>query len=146
MSAQSLCTFFLGGEWFALESQSVQEVLRSPAITPVPLASLDIGGLMNLRGHILLAVDIRSRLGLLGHKDGLAPYCMVLRREGGDISLLVDGVGNVVDTDTELYEAPPGTLQGTARLLIRSTLKLKDQLLLILDGEQVLQMEYEERV
>ena len=71
---------------------------------------------------------------------------MVLRREKSEISLRVDGIGNVLDLPADSFQEPPGTLQGPSRVLIRSTCKWKDQLFLILDMDQALRLNFEGRV
>ena len=114
----------------------VQEVLRYQRITPIPLAPPVIEGLINLRGHIVTAVDLRRRLRLPPRPDGRSPMNVVVRTEGGAVSLLVDEIGDVLDVDGELWESPPESLDPAVRGLIRAVYKLSDRLLLILDAER----------
>jgi purine-binding chemotaxis protein CheW len=64
MAEQQFCTFYLDDHFFGIEVENVQEVLRHQAMTRVPLAPVLIGGLINLRGQIVTAIDLRQRLGL----------------------------------------------------------------------------------
>jgi purine-binding chemotaxis protein CheW len=99
----------------------------------VPLAPSDVRGLINLRGQIVTAVDLRRRLELPDRAAGDLPVNVVVRTEDGAVSLLVDEIGDVLEVPAEAFERPPETLRGTARELIRGTYKLDGRLLLILD-------------
>lgn len=136
--AQQFCTFFLEGLFFGIEVEKVQEVIRYQEMTRVPLAPSVVGGLINLRGQIVTAVDMRRRLGLSERPEDQLPMNVVVRTEDGAVSLLVDEIGDVLETEEESFERPPETLQGEARELIRGVYKLKGQLLLILDTDKAL--------
>ena len=136
--AQQFCTFFLEGLFFGIEVEKVQEVIRYQEMTRVPLAPSVVGGLINLRGQIVTAVDMRRRLGLSERPEDQLPMNVVVRTEDGAVSLLVDEIGDVLETEGESFERPPETVQGVARELIRGVYKLKGQLLLILDTDKAL--------
>lgn len=129
------CTFSLDGLFFGVEVQKVQEVIRYQEMTRVPLASRVISGLINLRGQIVTAIDLRRRLGLAERPADKLPMNVVVRSDDGAVSLLVDEIGDVQEVQDSLFERPPETLQGEARNLIRGTYKLNDRLLLVLDTE-----------
>jgi len=135
-TANQFCTFFLDGLFFGVEVQTVQEVIRYQEMTRVPLAPPVISGLINLRGQIVTAIDLRRRVGLCDRPPSQQPMNVVVRTGDGVISLLVDEIGDVVEVEPDLFERPPETLQGAARDLIRGACKLKDRLLLVLDAEQ----------
>jgi purine-binding chemotaxis protein CheW len=135
-TANQFCTFFLDGLFFGVEVQKVQEVIRYQEMTRVPLASQVIGGLINLRGQIVTAIDLRRGIGLADRPPGQQPMNVVVRTDEGAVSLLVDEIGDVVAVEPELLERPPETLHGPARELIHGACKLKDRLLLLLDAEQ----------
>ena len=129
-------TFFLDGLFFGVEVRKVQEVIRYQEMTRVPIAPPMIQGLINLRGQIVTAIDLRRRLELPPRPEGKLPMNVVLRTDEGAVSLLVDEIGDVVEIQDEAYERPPETLQGVARELVTGVYKLKDRLLLILDTER----------
>jgi purine-binding chemotaxis protein CheW len=131
------CTFYVGKLLFGIDVTMVQEVMRYQEMTRVPLASPVIRGLINLRGQLVTAVDMRRRLGLPALADGLLPMNVIVRREDGAVSLLVDEIGEVMDVAAEAFERPPETLTGAARELIRSVCKLDGALLLVLDAQQL---------
>jgi purine-binding chemotaxis protein CheW len=131
------CTFFLDGLYFGIEILDVQEVIRYQQMTRVPLAPPVVRGLINLRGQVVVALDLRKRLGLKDRPDGQLPMNVVVHGDDGAVSLLVDDVGDVLEVSEEAFEPPPPTLQGVARTLIRGAYKLDGRLLLVLDGRRV---------
>lgn len=134
--SKQFCTFFVHGLFFGVEVLKVQEVIRYQEMTLVPLAPKTIQGLINLRGQIVTAIDLRRRLDLPSRTQDELPMNVVVRTEDGAVSLLVDEIGDVVEIFDDVYERPPETLQGAARELITGVYKLKEQLLLILDTEK----------
>ena len=141
MAEQQFCTFYLNGFLFGIEVEKVQEVIRHQAMTGVPLAPKLIGGLINLRGQIVTAIDLRLRLGLPERKADELPMNVVARSEDGAVSLLVDEIGDVVEVSDDAFEVPPDTLQGEARELVHGVYKLKERLLLVLDTARAINSE-----
>jgi purine-binding chemotaxis protein CheW len=126
--------------FFGVDVLHVQEVLRSQQMTPVPQAPEVIEGLINLRGQIVTAIDMRRRLRLPPRLGDQAPMNIVVRTVDGAVSLLVDEIGDVLDVDSATYERPPENLDAAAKELIRGVYKLKDQLLLVLDEERTVDL------
>lgn len=141
MPSQQFCTFFVDGIQFGIEVLKVQEVLKFQEMTPVPLASPVVSGLINLRGQIVTALDLRSRIGIEPRASGARPMNVVIRAEDGAVSLLVDEIGDVIEAGEETFEEPPATLAPSARDLIRGVYKLDQRLLLILDTDKALNVE-----
>ena len=140
---KQLCTFTLDGLHFGVDVLQVQEVLRFQEMTPVPLAPPETRGLINLRGQVVTAVDLRLRLGLAERPFAdLAPEdrpMNVIVRSGDDtVSLLVDEIGDVVEPSADAFEPPPETLAGRVRDVIDGVYKLDGQLLLVLDADRTL--------
>jgi len=131
-------TFYVGKYFFGIEVVRVQEVLRCQKMTVVPLAPPVIEGLINLRGQIVPALDMRRRLNLEPRKAEAVPMNVIVRTEEGAISLIVDDIGDVLDLEPENIETPPDNLGAEARELIRSVYKLKDSLLLLLDTDRTI--------
>lgn len=134
-SPAQLSTFVLNGYLFGVEVATVQEVIRCQSMTRVPLAPPAFGGLVNLRGQVIAAIDLRRRLGFPDRTAGELPMDVIVRTRDGLVCLLVDQIGDVVDVSEEAFEEPPDTLLGIARALIRRVYKLDDTLLLSLDVE-----------
>lgn len=132
------CTFYLDGLIFGVDVLTVQEVIRYQEMTRVPLASSVVRGLINLRGQIVTAIDLRRQLELRERPADQVPMNVVVHTDEGAVSLLVDEIGDVLEVSEESFERPPETIPGAARNLIRGVYKLKDCLLLILDTEKAL--------
>jgi purine-binding chemotaxis protein CheW len=133
---QQFCTFTVDGHYFGLDVLHVQEIIRFQEMTRVPLAPPVVRGLINLRGQIVTAIDLRRRLELRERPADQLPINVVVHTNDGAVSLLVDEIGDVLEVPEKLFERPPETLKGTARELIRGAYKLSDRLLLILDTEK----------
>ena len=131
-----LATFRLDGDLYGVEVEHVQEVLRSQSITRVPLAPPAVAGLINLRGQVVTAIELRERLGLPPRPEGTDAVVIVVRLQGEAVSLLVDSIADVVDVQARDFEPPPDTMDGSARDLIRGAYKLSGQLLLALDVQR----------
>ncbi|PWW22258.1 purine-binding chemotaxis protein CheW [Geodermatophilus normandii] len=131
-----LATFRLDGDLYGVEVEHVQEVLRSQVLTRVPLAPPAVAGLINLRGQVVTAIELRERLGRPPRPAGTDAVVIVVRLHGEAVSLLVDSIADVVDVDATDFEAPPDTLDGQARELIRGAYKLDGTLLLALDVQK----------
>lgn len=135
-NVKQFATFYLDKLLFGVEVEKVQEVIRYQEMTRVPLAQSVVTGLINLRGQIVTALDLRRRLEFTERPAERLPMNVVVRNGEEAVSLLVDEIGDVLEVEDETFEAPPETLQGVARELIRGAYKLKDRLLLILDTEK----------
>jgi len=135
-TAHQYCTFYLEGLFFGVEVQQVQEVIRYQELTRVPLASQMISGLINLRGQIVTAIDLRRRLGLANRPADKLPMNVVVRSDEGAVSLLVAEIGDVIEVQADKFEPPPETLRGSMRQLIAGAFKLDNQLLLVLNTRE----------
>ncbi|HEY7274039.1 MAG TPA: chemotaxis protein CheW [Actinoplanes sp.] len=136
MASRQFATFEVADQLFGVEVDTVQEVLSYNEYTPVPLAPEAVGGLFNLRGQVIAAVDLRVQLGLARQALQGPVMNVILRGNGEPVSLLVDRIGEVVDLDDESFEPPPDTLSGPTRELVVGTFKMDGRLMLALDVDQ----------
>jgi len=134
------CTFYVDGLFFGIDVLRVQEVLRFQEMTGVPLASPMVSGLINLRGQIVTAIDLRRRLALPDRPADQLPMNVVVRSDDGAISLLADEIGDVIEIDGSTLEALPASVRGAARELVTGVHKLKSSLLLVLDLDRALSL------
>jgi len=134
---QQLCTFFVAGRTFGAEVSAMREVLTAQPLTRVPLAPQQVRGLINLRGQIVTAIDLRERLGF-PPCDGKKAMNVIVEGDDGLVSLLVDEIGDVVVVSADDVEPPPDTMGDRARDLVRCVYKLEDKLLLLLDIEKTI--------
>lgn len=129
------CTFWADGLYFGVPVSSVQEVLRFQPMSAAPRAPKSVFGLINLRGQIVTAVDLRHRLGLADRPVDQSPMNVVVRTRGEVVSLLVDDIGDVIDTDGAALEAVPPTLPTSVREVVIGVVPLQATILLVLDSD-----------
>ncbi len=132
-ATRQLCTFALGDLLLGIEVERVQEVIREQSLTQVPRAPWTVKGLMNLRGQIVTAIDLRRRFELDDLEEGKRAMHVVVFRPDGAVSLLVDSIGDVVEIPSDRVAPPPPNLAGPARDLVRGVVPLDGELLLVLD-------------
>jgi purine-binding chemotaxis protein CheW len=116
----------------------VQEIVRLQAFTPVPLSSPEIAGLINLRGEVLTAINMRARLGLPPSDGERDPVNVVVRVDDEPVSLLVDEIGGVQEVSNVPFENTPTTVDAAVRELLTGSYTLPDRLLLALNAPRVL--------
>ena len=136
VESKQFCSFRVGDLFFGVDVRVVQEMIRYQEMTRVQLAPREMAGLINLRGQIVAAIDLRRQLGLKDRTDGTLPMNVVVRTADGVVSFLVDEIGDVLEVEPEQFERSPETLSGTTRDLIEGVYKLKERLLLILNTEK----------
>jgi purine-binding chemotaxis protein CheW len=136
IDSKQYCSFTVSDLFFGIEVCQIQEVIRYQEMTRVPLAPGEVGGLINLRGQVVTAIDLRKRLGLPDRAAGKLPMNVVIRTDEAAVSLLVDEIGDVLQPEPSSFERPPETLDSVTRELIEGVYKLKNRLLLILNTER----------
>ncbi len=104
----------------------------------MPLASGEIAGLINLRGEVLTAIDLRARLGLPSADPEREPVNVVVRVDDEPVSLLVDEIGGVLEVSQVPFEQTPSTVGDRVRDLLLGAYTLPDRLLLALNAQRVL--------
>lgn len=139
-ASEQFCTFLLDGHLFGTPVPQVQEVIQYQTMTRVPLAPDVISGLINLRGQIVSAIDLRRRLALPDRPENVLPMNVVVRTNEGAVSLLVDEIGDVIEVEESMLESPPETLQGFVREVVRGVYKLSGRLLLAIDIEKIVDL------
>ena len=131
-------TFFLNKEQFAVPVEDVQEVLLSQPLTPVPLASAEILGLVNLRGAVMPAVDLRVCLGIDAEARSDDPKLLVLTTPEGPLSIVVDDIGDVFELDGAGWQQAPDTLPTRHREALFGIFPMQEGMLLGLRAAAVL--------
>jgi len=135
---QDFVTVVTAGQVFGLDLDRVRDVFVPRGLSPVPLAPNEVAGLLNLRGRIVTAVDLRRRLGL-GPRHGSAPAVAVGIEERGELyGLVVDGVGEVLRLPRSRCEANPVNLDERWAEICRGVYRLDEGLMVIIDVDKVL--------
>ena len=138
MTTTLYSTFSVDDRYVGIPVDRVQEVLLAQPLTPVPLAHGHISGLLNLRGQIVTAIDLRRRMGLPARDTDAPSANVIVTTDGGPLALLVDRLGDVVPVDDADFEPPPDTLDPELARSIKGAFKLDDALLLDLDLDEAL--------
>ncbi len=130
-------TATVGGQLFGLPIERVQDVFVLDRLTRVPLAPAEIAGVLNLRGRIVTAIDLRRRIGL---EPGAAGKRMAIGIEckGESYGLLIDAIGEVLRLPFAGREGNPVNLEPRLARVSAGVHRLEDRLLVVLDVDRVL--------
>src|ERR1700761_3716624 len=136
-------TFTAGGQMFGLPIERVQDVFRLANVTRVPLAGPQIAGVLNLRGRIVTAIDMRNLLDLHSDETGRAPMAIGIEFKSESFGLLVDTVGEVLRLPAGEREPNPINLDRKLARVSAGVYRLEDELLVVLDIDRVLDLDIE---
>lgn len=142
-SARQFCSFVVDGHLFGVPIGEVQEVLRAQPMTTVPRAPSVVRGLIHLRGQIVTALDVRTRLGLPARPVESSINLLVRDIEGA-VSLLVDEIGDVLNVRSDAFEPVPDVVPRQLRNVVAGVYKLDKKLLLVVDIPRLVSIESEE--
>jgi purine-binding chemotaxis protein CheW len=132
-------TVMIGNQLFGLPISRVQDVFMPDRLTRVPLSSPEIAGVLNLRGRIVTAIDMRRRLGLPPRTDGKPPMAVGIELRGESYGLLIDTVGEVLKLADGTGEPNPVNLDQHLARVSGGVHRLEGQLMVILDVDRVLE-------
>ena len=133
-------TMTIGGQLFGLPITQVHDVFMPSRMTKVPLAPQEIAGILNLRGRIVTAIDMRSLLGLAKREDGGESMAVGIDCDGESYGLLIDAVGEVLRLANDSRQPLPLNLDSRLARVAAGVHRLEDQLLVVLDVERLLDM------
>jgi purine-binding chemotaxis protein CheW len=133
-------TATIGGQLFGLPIARVQDVFKPERLTRVPLASNDVAGVLNLRGRIVTAIDMRARLGLPKQEADRPPMAVGVELRGESYGLLIDSIGEVMALPDESREINPANLDARMTELSAGVHRLDGQLMVVLDVDRILEI------
>ena len=136
-------TVLITDQLFGLPISRVQDVFMPERMTRVPLSAPEIAGVLNLRGRIVTAVDMRCRLGLPKREDNRLPMAVGIEFKGESYGLLIDTVGEVLKLDETTLEPNPVNLDPRLARVSAGVHRLEGQLLVVLDVDRVLELSNE---
>ena len=137
-------TIFLGKKVFGIPILQVQDVLASQKLTRIPLAPKAIAGVLNLRGRIVTAINLRVRLEEEVFSGPALEMSVVVEHGGALFSLIVDNVGEVLTLSDESMEDLPVTLDKFWRDIANGVYQLDGRIMIILDIDKVLDLGHHE--
>lgn len=128
----------VANQLFGIPVLQVQDVLGPQRITRIPLAPPEVAGSLNLRGRIVTAIDLRTRLRLPPLPEGQKGMSVVVDHGGELYSIMVDAVGEVLSLPADSAERNPATLDPVWREVSGGIYRLDKTLLIVLDVARVL--------
>jgi len=131
-------TVIIDDQLFGLPISRVQDVFVPDRLTRVPLAPPEVAGILNLRGRVVTAIEMRSRLDLGKREAGHPVMAIGIELRGESYGLLVDSVGEVMKLKTSDCESKPINLEARLARVAAGIYRLEDQLLVVLDVDRVL--------
>jgi purine-binding chemotaxis protein CheW len=136
-------TVWIGDQLFGLPILRVQDVFMPNSVTEVPMALRDVAGVLNLRGRIVTAINMRSRLGLPPFDSDRPVMAVGIESGNESYGLIIDSVGDVVSLDTTTFEESPSNLDPRWSNVSSGVHRLEGQLMVVLDVDRVLGLETE---
>src|ERR1700722_15859692 len=133
-------TATVGDQLFGLPIGRVQDVFVLDRMTRVPLAAPEIAGVLNLRGRIVTAIDMRRRLGLPERKEARKRMAIGIECKGESYGLLIDAIGEVLKLSSNSREDNPVNLDARLARVSAGVHRLEDRLLVVLDVDRVLEL------
>lgn len=136
-------TVTIGNQLFGLPIERVHDVFRLTGMTPVPLARREIAGVLNMRGRIVTAIDMRRRLDIPDAEMNDSPMAVGIEYRGESYGLVIDEVGDVLRLPISGIEPNPVNLDPRWVRVSGGVQRLEGRLLVILDVERILEMDAE---
>jgi purine-binding chemotaxis protein CheW len=133
-------TATVAGQLFGLPIARVQDVFVLDRLTRVPLAAPEIAGVLNLRGRIVTAIDLRRRLGLAPAAEARKRMAIGIEYKGESYGLLIDVIGEVLNLPSSGREGNPVNLEPQLARVSAGVHRLEDRLLVVLDIDRVLDL------
>ena len=130
-------TFRIGGLLMGIDIRHVQEINRFKGITPVPHAPENVRGVINLRGEVVTVIDLRTTLQMAPAENSKKNHIVIVNINEESIGLLVDKIADVIITTAAEIEPPPANVSGVDSKYLSGVCKLKSELLVILDVEEI---------
>ena len=137
---EGFVTVVTGGQLFGLPLERVRDVFVPRGLSTVPLAPPEVAGLLNLRGRIVTAIDLRRRLGLPARAEGAIPVAVGIEERGELYGLIVDRVGDVLRLERSTHEPNPATLDPRWGAVCAGVHRLEHELMVVLDVDKVLDL------
>ncbi len=130
----------VGGQLFGVPVLEVRDVFVPSKLAYVPMAPPEVAGVLNLRGRIVTAIDLRQRLGFEPRDEGVQVMAVVIEYLGEPYSLLVDAVGEVLSLDATSFERNPSNLDSRLRDVSEGIFRLEDKLMVVIQLDKVIQL------
>jgi len=133
-------TMFVAGQLFGVPVLDVHDVFVPTKLAHVPMAPSEVAGVLNLRGRIVTAIDLRQRLSFEPRQPNDPTMAVVIEHHGEPYSLLVDAVGEVLSLQEASYERNPANLDPKLRDISGGIYRLDGKLMVVLELDKIIQL------
>ncbi len=133
-----LATFTIGKEKFGIDILRVEEIMKMVPITQLPGSPLAVEGIINLRGKVILVVDLRTKMNLEKKGHDKDTRIIVVEANGETVGIIVDSVAEVLRVSTSITEPPPALVSEVNSRFVRSIGKLENEMLILIDIDEIL--------
>ncbi len=140
-AATDFVTVRIDDQWFGIPVDGIHDVFMPQAVTHVPLARSEVAGVLNLRGRIVTAIDMRHVLNLPPVGEDAKPMAVGIEKSGESYGLIIDEVGEVLSLEDSAFESNPANLDARWQEVSKGVYRLDGTLLVVLDAERVLAFE-----
>lgn len=134
-------TVYVGEQLFGIPVTVVQDVFEVQSLTRVPLSVPEVRGVLNLRGRIVTAIDMRIRLGLPTNEEGASRMAVGIEEGGEAFGLMVDSVGEVLSLQAQDVERSPANLDPRWQQVSSGVHRLENDLMVVLDVSKALELQ-----
>lgn len=140
--SRQFVSFALADEIYGVDIEQVQEIISYQRFNKLPEQPDYMPGVFNLRGAVVPAVDLRRRFGFEEKDYDKNTVILVLNIEDQTVGVVVDAVSDVVTFLAEEMQPPPELSRSEKkRYIMGMGKKKKDELVILLDVEQLLNFE-----
>lgn len=136
---QNFVTMIVADQLFGVPVLDVHDVFIPTKLAHVPMAAPEVAGVLNLRGRIVTAIDLRRRLGYPSLDEGKQVMAVVIEHHGEPYSLLIDSVGEVLNLADASYERNPVNLDQRWREVSGGVYRLEDKLMVVLQLDKIIE-------
>lgn len=136
--SQEYITVMIANQLFGLPILEVQDVFTPETITSVPLSAFEIEGVLNLRGRIVTAINMRRRLGVTEKSTSEVIMAVGIEYKSESYGLIIDDVGEVLNLNMKEFEPNPVNLDPKWAQVSAGVFRMEKALLVILDVKKVL--------
>jgi purine-binding chemotaxis protein CheW len=126
-------TFALGKEFYGLEISFVKEIVGMQPVTQLPETPRHVKGIINLRGRIIPAIDMRLKFGKDEIEYDDRTCIIVIDTQNIPVGLIVDHVSEVITIDDSNIVPPPPARTGAQNAYLKAIGKVGNDVKLLLD-------------
>ena len=146
MSLEPFIIFELADTSYGVRSSFVQQIEMIDDVASVPNAHPAVEGVVLVRGQVIPALNLRTRFGFDRIDRDLRSRLVVINTGNRTVGLVVDTAREFIKIAAESIEPPPEALTGLSGHYLEGVATIGDRMILILNLDAVLDLEYEPQI